>query len=54
MATVVVKKFPPKVDPWLPGVRTSAAEFLARQAPIGIPLPSALATVTTSGDIELC
>ena len=39
---------PPKVVPWLPGCRRVAASPRATQAPIGMPPPSPLATVTTS------
>ena len=40
---------PPKVEPCLPGPSTAAASPRAMQAPIGTPLPSALAVVITSG-----
>src|SRR5216684_3993927 len=45
--------FPPNVDPWSPGSNTSA-RGLARQAPIGTPPPSPLASVITSGAIAWC
>src|SRR6266852_33318 len=40
---------PPKVEPWLPATMPIAAFSVARQAPIGMPLPSAFATAITSG-----
>ena len=40
---------PPKVDPWSPGPKAAATSARAQQAPTGMPLPSALAIVTTSG-----
>ena len=40
---------PPKVDPWSPGPNAAATSARAQQAPTGMPLPSALAIVTTSG-----
>ena len=42
---------PPKVVPWFPGCSNSAAAPNPRQAPIGIPAPRPLATVTMSGVI---
>ena len=54
MATEVDKKFPPNVEPWLPGVSTVEDFLLVKHAPIGMPLPRALATVTTSGITLLC
>ena len=47
--TDVERKFPPNVEPCIPASRTRDASSLARHAPIGTPLPSALATMTTSG-----
>ena len=41
--------WPPKVDPWSPGPNAAATSARAQQAPTGMPLPSALAMVTTSG-----
>ena len=52
--TDVERKFPPNVDPCIPASRTRDASSLARHAPIGTPLPSALATMTTSGFMLLC
>ena len=40
---------PPKVEPWSPGPKAAATSARAQQAPTGMPLPSALAIVTTSG-----
>ena len=40
---------PPNVEPWSPGPKAAATSARAQQAPTGIPLPSALAMVTTSG-----
>ena len=40
---------PPKVEPWSPGPNAAATSARAQQAPTGMPLPSALAMVTTSG-----
>ena len=41
--------FPPNVDPCMPGVNNSAARPRATTAPIGIPPPSPLASITRSG-----
>ncbi len=43
--------WPPKVDPWSPGPNAAATSARAQQAPTGMPFPSALAIVTTSGSI---
>ena len=40
---------PPKVVPWLPGLKTFAAAPRARQAPTGTPEPRPLARAITSG-----
>ena len=40
---------PPKVEPWLPGVRMSATFSPSMVAPIGRPPPSPLAVETMSG-----
>ena len=40
---------PEYVLPWSPGSKTAATSARAQHAPIGIPLPIALASVTTSG-----
>jgi hypothetical protein len=45
---------PPKVEPWLPGSKVSAAAPRARQAPIGTPFASPFATATTSGSQSWC
>src|SRR5215469_11525260 len=45
---------PPKVVPWLPGVRLEATSLLAIIAPSGNPPPSALARVTMSGLTPVC
>ena len=42
------------VLPWSPGSKTAAVSSRAQQAPTGIPLPSALASVTTSGATPSC
>src|ERR1700682_3995756 len=44
---------PPNVEPWSPGSNTSA-RGAARQAPIGTPPPSPLASVITSGVMPWC
>ena len=41
--------WPPNVLPWSPGTKAAATSARAQQAPTGMPLPSALAMVTTSG-----
>ena len=41
--------WPPNVEPWSPGPNAAATSARAQQAPTGMPLPSALAIVTTSG-----
>src|SRR5882672_25647 len=46
--------FPPKVDPWVPGLNTDAAAPRARHAPIGTPDASPFASSTTSGSIPAC
>ena len=43
--------WPPKVLPWSPGPKAAATSARAQHAPTGMPLPSALAMVTTSGSI---
>ncbi len=45
---------PPKVLPWSPGTKAAATSARAQHAPTGIPLPSALAMVTTSGSMPRC
>ena len=47
-AADVESGLPPNVVPWLPGVRASAIASLVSIAPIGMPLPSAFASVITS------
>src|SRR5690606_24828372 len=48
-AAAVASGWPPKVVAWSPGSKAAATSRLAQQAPIGTPLPRALAIVTTSG-----
>ncbi len=48
-AAAVARGWPPKVVAWSPGWNASATSARAQQAPMGTPLPSALAMVTTSG-----
>ena len=43
------ERLPPKVVAWSPGRNAEATSARAQHAPIGTPLPSALAIVTTSG-----
>lgn len=52
-AAAVHTGLPPKVLPWVPGVISSAAGPAARQAPMGSPPPSPLASVTMSGSDAL-
>ena len=40
--------------PWSPGSNTAATSVRAQQAPTGMPLPIALAIVTTSGFTSSC
>ena len=42
---------PPKVLPWSPGTKAAATSARAQHAPTGMPLPRALAMVTTSGSM---
>jgi hypothetical protein len=44
----------PNVDPCMPGASTPLALPPTRHAPIGTPLPSALARVITSGVMPSC
>ena len=46
--------WPPNVLPWSPGTKAAATSARAQQAPTGMPLPSALAMVTTSGSMPRC
>ena len=48
-AAASARGWPPKVEPWSPGPNAAATSARAQQAPTGMPLPSALAMVTTSG-----
>ena len=48
-AAAAASGWPPKVVAWSPGSNASATSARAQQAPMGTPLPSALAIVTTSG-----
>ncbi len=48
-AAAAATGLPPKVVPWLPGPSREPASPSATQAPIGMPPPSPLARVTTSG-----
>ncbi len=52
--TAVANGLPPKVEPWLPGVKTCATSSVASVAPIGTPLASALASVMMSGVTPAC
>ncbi len=45
---------PPKVEPWLPGVKSEAAVPKAIMAPSGSPPPNPFAKVITSGRIPEC
>ena len=49
VATAHASGLPPKVVPWLPGTMAAATSSRARQAPMGKPFPSALATAMISG-----
>ena len=49
--TAVANGLPPKVLPWVPGVKAWATSSVASVAPIGIPLARALATVMMSGSM---
>ena len=46
--------FPPNVVAWVPGANPDATVSVHPMAPMGTPLPSALATVTMSGAIPAC
>ena len=48
-AAAMASGCPPNVLPWSPGSKAAATSARAQHAPTGIPLPSALAMVTTSG-----
>ena len=50
-ATEVTNGVPPKVDPWVPAIRTLAMSSRVSMAPIGTPLASAFASVMMSGSI---
>ena len=52
--TAVTNGLPPKVEPWVPGVNADATLSVARVAPIGTPLASALASVMMSGSMPEC
>ena len=49
LAAAIASGLPPNVEPCDPGVMPDAASAVARQAPIGKPPPSALASAITSG-----
>ena len=49
LAAATASGLPPKVEPCEPGVMPAAASAVARQAPIGKPPPSALASDIMSG-----
>ena len=49
LAAAMASGWPPNVEPWSPGPKAAATSARAQQAPTGIPLPNALAMVTTSG-----
>ncbi len=48
-AAAVERKFPPKVDAWLPGPNEAATVSLASIAPMATPPASPLARVIISG-----
>ena len=48
-AAAMARGWPPKVVAWSPGPKAAATSARAQHAPTGMPLPSALAMVTTSG-----
>src|SRR5215475_14466298 len=52
--TAVASGLPPKVEPWLPGVKALATLSVARVAPMGTPLARALARVMMSGATPEC
>ena len=45
----IAKKFPPKVEPWVPGVKEFAIFSFAITAPTGTPPPNPFADVIMSG-----
>ena len=53
-AAAAARGWPPKVVPWSPGTKAAATSARAQQAPMGMPLPRALAMVTTSGRTPAC
>ena len=53
-AAAAASGWPPKVVAWSPGSKAAATSRRAQQAPMGTPLPSALAMVTTSGATPKC
>ena len=53
-AAAAATGWPPKVLPWSPGENAAATSAVAQHAPMGTPLPSALAIVTTSGSMPAC
>src|SRR5690606_23551997 len=53
-AAAIASGFPPKVLAWLPGPNTEMSSRRAIMAPTGMPLPSPLARVTTSGTTPYC
>ena len=52
-AARVARKFPPKVEAWLPGSKPLAASSVASMAPIGTPPPNPLASVQMSASIAV-
>ena len=54
LTAAVAIAVPLYVLPWSPGSKTAATSRRAQQAPTGIPLPIALAIVTTSGATSSC
>src|SRR5664280_3035373 len=54
LPAAIASGLPPKVEPWVPAVMPLDASAVARQAPIGIPPPSAFASVMISGVTPVC
>jgi acetylornithine/N-succinyldiaminopimelate aminotransferase len=54
LPAAIASGLPPKVEPWVPVVMPLDASAVARQAPIGIPPPSAFASAMMSGVTPVC
>ena len=54
LTAAVAIAVPLYVLPWSPGSNTAATSVRAQHAPTGMPLPIALASVTTSGTTPSC